>query len=133
MPAKTVAPDLEDRVLRLYAEGFTRSQVAEMCGISEATVTRIHQKHGVPMRGRGGANNVRLDHMIFACTEALYLAGYSEQETADILGISRSAVNWRLARMGTERRSISESVRLRRAVRQHPGEILSMYGQPGLD
>jgi DNA-binding CsgD family transcriptional regulator len=125
---------LERQILTLYAQGMTRTEVAEECGVSTATVSRVHMRYGIPMRSRGGANGVRLAAREFESTVQLYLAGYSENEIAAFFGITRGGVIWRLDQMKIKRRSISDALRLRAVEKLPMVVILKRRGtKPRLD
>jgi DNA-binding CsgD family transcriptional regulator len=124
----------ERRIVTLYAQGMTREQVAREAGVSQATVSRVHARYGIPMRTRGGANYKRLPDKELDATVSLYLAGYSEPEIADFLGLTRGGVTWRLDRMKVKRRTISQALKLRYVDKPEMVVILTGRGRyKGLD
>jgi DNA-binding NtrC family response regulator len=82
--------------------------------VSESTVGDVVRRNGNRMRGRGGPNNLRVPHGEFRVVAQLYEAGLSERQVAERLGITRTAVQYRLDQAGVRRRNPAEARNLAR-------------------
>lgn len=99
-------------IVRLHQQGRTYSEVAELLGIGEATVSRIlrlHRETGhVAPRARGGGNHSRIRGSV-AETLVRLVEGKPDSTSAELAGnllsttgvhVSRSAVVRALSRLG---------------------------------
>lgn len=112
-----------DLTVNLYRQGYSINEVAEMMGLSPATIHYRLRRVAEPARGRSEAIRMRwarqpkkrlMDQSMLEEIAALYRSGLSSEDIAAKLGMSGNAVRWRLQAAGEPRRGRSEAARLGR-------------------
>jgi transposase-like protein len=96
----------KERVIDLYAQGYTMKQVGEMVGKHRDWVSRLLHRNNVQVRKRNGASNLDGVRLV-----GLYDEGYSAREVGDLLGVATRTVLDYMERHGIPRRTLSEANR----------------------
>ena len=91
--------------IRMYEDGMTLMEVGKRLGCSWMTVQRRLKAAGVEVRKQGarGGRSKSEDSALTQRIIKLHARGNSDYEIADILGVSRSYVNYRLRKSGIRR------------------------------
>jgi transposase len=107
----------DDRILELYEQEYSGTQIAKMLFIGKATVYDALKRRGVRRRPRGGP---RPSQMVTYHEREHFRMLYQDQklsirEIADLTGLPFNNVKSRLIRWRIARRSSSEALRLAKA------------------
>lgn len=86
-------------------------EVGAKVGRPQTTVRNVLIRNEVEIRPRKGQMHQKLSDAEFDRTRQLYESGLTQQEVAEVLGITPGAVLWRLRRAGVPRRDKGESIR----------------------
>jgi DNA-directed RNA polymerase specialized sigma24 family protein len=98
----------------LYESGMSLREVSELTGVPKGTVRHRLLLCGVEMRSRGGNQLPVLSYDEMRKTIFLYRDyGLSTYEVGEVLGLTHSTVQFRLARAGIQIRDKGISCRMR--------------------
>lgn len=86
--------------------------VGDILGRKTSTIHHLLSKHAPEIIRPRTRGRQRLPNSEFDKTRILYESGLSQEEVAELLGVTRGAILWRLKRAGVERRSHSDAVRM---------------------
>lgn len=86
----------EDQKRReLWKQNYTDTQIAEICGVSRATIYSWRKKYNLKSNGRGKGNHLNENEE--QLRQDLFEKGCTDEEIAHVLNISTIAVvNWRI-------------------------------------
>jgi len=105
--------DQENDIVRRYAEEESLATIAEAQPSSRDAIRQVLKRHGVALRSRGGANNLRVTHAEYEETRRLYEdEQFGIAQVAEHLGLAGSSVLMRLRRGGATVRTTGEGTSL---------------------
>lgn len=111
--AKRITKNQEEDIIKLYQEGKSTSEVAELIGVGATSVRRILKKYDIQIRSKGTHKTVnKFSSELESNMIKLYLDGKNTNEIAKIFGTYNTSVRRVLLRNNIELRSSSEAHRV---------------------